>query len=73
MTSVKFIEKFNKTKEVIESCTTIGHVKTSNLMIDNLINMCQKEELNPEFWKPCVKELRDLLRTKIDVNENYIL
>jgi hypothetical protein len=73
MEGIEFVKRYNKVREVIKSSSTIGHVKTSNIMINNLLDLCMHDEMNPQAYLPFILELRELLRTKIDENEDYIL
>jgi len=73
MEGPEFVIKYNKVREVIKSSSTLGHVKTSNVMVNNLLDNCIHDEMNPQIYLPFILELRELLRTKIDENEDYIL
>ena len=62
--SREFLDRYAKTKHVIESCETLDHVKVARRMINNLSTLCIYNSLSYDFYVFYINQLKSFLNKK---------
>lgn len=62
--SREFLDRYTKTKQVIESCETLDHVKVARRMINNLSTLCTYNSLSYDFYVFYINQLKSFLNKK---------
>lgn len=62
--SREFLDRYTKTKQVIESCETLDHVKVARHMINNLSTLCIYNSLSYDFYVFYINQLKSFLNKK---------